>query len=125
MSYSTLMVHLDLDQLNEARLQMAGELAELFDSRLIGVAAADIQPLYFLEGGVAEDLLEKDRARLKSQMADCEAQFRQLLKARADNIEWRNPVGWPPDYVARNARAADLIITGSHTVRPDATRQLN
>ena len=62
MSYSTLMVHLDLGQSNEIRLQRAGELAERFDSRLIGVAAADIQPLYFAEGGVAEDLLEKDRA---------------------------------------------------------------
>ena len=50
MSYSTLMVHLDLDGSNEARLQMAGELAEHFNSRLIGVAAADIQPLYFMEG---------------------------------------------------------------------------
>ena len=27
--------------------------------------------------------------------------------------------------MARNARAADLIITGSQTVRPDATRQIN
>ena len=125
MSYSTLMVHLDLDRSNEARLQMAGELAELFDSRLIGVAAADIQPLYFMEGGAAQDLLEKDRARLKSQMADCEAQFRRVLKARADNIEWRSALDWPTDFVARNARAADLIITGSQTVRPDATRQIN
>ena len=125
MSYSTLMVHLDLDRSNEARLQMAGELAERFDSRLIGVAAADIQPLYFMEGGVAQDLLEKDRARLKSQMADCEAQFRRILKARADNIEWRSALDWPTDFVARNARAADLIITGSQTVRPDATRQIN
>ena len=125
MSYSTLMVHLDLDRSNEARLQMAGELAELSNSRLIGVAAADIQPLYFMEGAVAEDLLEKDRARLKSQMADCEAQFRRVLKARADNIEWRSALDWPTDFVARNARAADLIITGSQTARPDATRQIN
>ena len=53
MSYSTLMVHVDLDHSHEARLQMAGEFADLFDSRLIGVAAADIQPLHFMEGGVA------------------------------------------------------------------------
>ena len=101
MSYSTLMVHLDLDRSNEARLQMAGELAERFDSRLIGIAAADIQPLYFMEGVEAQHLLEKDRARLKSQMADCEAQFRRVLKARADNIEWRSALDWPTDFVAR------------------------
>ena len=82
MSYSTLMVHLDLGRSNEAQLQMAGELAEVFDARLVGVAAADIQPLYFMEGGVAEEVLEKDRALLNSQMADCEAQFRRVLRAR-------------------------------------------
>ena len=125
MSYSTLMVHLDLDRSNDARLQMAGEFAELFDFRLIGVAAADIQPLYFMEGAAAQDMLEKDRDRLKSQIADCEAQFRRVLKARADNIEWRSALDWPTDFVARNARAADLIITGNQAVRPDATRQIN
>ena len=62
MSYSTLMVHLDLDRSNDARLQIAGELAERFDARLIGIAAADIQPLYFMEGAAAQDLLEKDRS---------------------------------------------------------------
>ena len=31
MSYSTLMVHLDLDRSNHARLKIAGELAEHFD----------------------------------------------------------------------------------------------
>jgi len=45
MSYSTLMVHLDIDRPNDARLQIAGELAERFDARIIGIAAADIQPL--------------------------------------------------------------------------------
>jgi hypothetical protein len=58
-------------------------------------------------------------------MADCEAQFRRVLKARADNIEWRSALDWPTDFVARNARAADLIITGNQTARPDATRQIN
>jgi hypothetical protein len=125
MSYSTLMVHLDPNGSNEVRLQIVGELAEHFNSRLIGIAAADIQPLYFMDGVEAQNLLEKDRARLKSQMADCEVQFRRVLKARADNIEWRSALDWPTDFVARNARAADLIITGNQTARPDATRQIN
>ena len=53
--------------------------------------------------------------RLKSQIADCEAQFRRVLQARADKIEWRSAMDWPTDFVARNARAADLIITGGRT----------
>ncbi len=63
MSYSTLMVHLDIDRPNDARLQIAGELAERFDARIIGIAAADTQPLYYMEGAVAQDVLEQDRVR--------------------------------------------------------------
>jgi nucleotide-binding universal stress UspA family protein len=125
MTYSTLMVHLDLDRPNDTRLQIAGDLAERFDARLIGIAAADIQPLYYMEGAAAQDLLEQDRARLKSQIADCEAQFRRLLKGRAGKIEWRSALDWPIDFVTRNARAADLIITGAQSGRTDSTRQIN
>ena len=78
MSYSTVMVQLDIDRSNDVRLRIAGDLAERFDARLIGVAAADIQPLYFMDGAAAQEMLEKDRAQLKSKMADCEAQFRRL-----------------------------------------------
>jgi hypothetical protein len=34
MSFSTLMVHLDLEHANDARLQIAGDLAEQFDAKL-------------------------------------------------------------------------------------------
>ena len=47
MSYATLMVHLDIDRPNAARLQIAGELAERFEARLIGICAADAQAALF------------------------------------------------------------------------------
>jgi len=113
MSYSTLMVQLDLHRPNEARLKIAGELAEHFDARVIGISGGDFQPLYFMDGAAAQDLLEKERARLKAQIANCETQFRQALMGRSNKIEWRSEVNWPADFLARNARAADLIITGA------------
>jgi nucleotide-binding universal stress UspA family protein len=120
MSYSTLMVHLDLDRPNDARLRIAGELTDRFDARAIGIAAADVQPLYFMDGVAAQDLLEEERTRLKSRIAECEAQFRRHFKTRANNIEWRSALEAPADFVARNARAADLIIAGGQTSRIDA-----
>ena len=47
------------------------------------------------------------------------------MKARAHNIEWRSALDWPTDFVARNARAADMIVTGSQAGRADETRQIN
>jgi hypothetical protein len=46
MSYSTLMVHLELERSNDARLRIAGDLAEQFDARLIGIAACDPEPTH-------------------------------------------------------------------------------
>jgi nucleotide-binding universal stress UspA family protein len=125
MSYSTLMVHLDLDRPNDARLHLAGELAERFDARVIGIAAADVQPVYFMDGAAAQDLLEKERNRLKSRIADCETQFRRHFKARSNNIEWRGALEFPAEFVARNGRAADLIIVGGQPGPADTTCQVD
>ena len=34
-------------------------------------------------------------------------------------------MGWPADFVARNGRAADLIVVGAQPARSDGTSQLN
>ena len=125
MSFSTLMVQLDLDRSNDTRLQIAGDLAVRFDARVIGATAGDIQPLYFLDGDAAQDFLEKDRAGLKAQMAKCEQQFRHALRGRADKIEWRSALEWPTKFVAREARAADLIVAGAVRGGVDLLRQVD
>jgi nucleotide-binding universal stress UspA family protein len=114
MTFSTLMVHLELDQPNDARLQVAGDLAEQFNAKLIGIAASDPHPPYYAEGAVAQGLVEHERAEVKKQIAETEARFRAALKPRARDIEWRSALTRPTDYVAQEARAADLVITGSN-----------
>jgi nucleotide-binding universal stress UspA family protein len=123
MSYSTIMVQLDLDQPNEARLQVAAELAARFDSRLIGIAAGDIQPLYFAEGVAAEEFLEKDRDAIKSKIAKIEQEFRRRFKGHPEPVEWRGALFRPTDFVAQEVRAADLIVAGMHRGSIDRLRQ--
>ena len=61
MDYKTVMVTLALDRANDACLAVAGDLAERFDARVIGVAASDIRPtLYFAEGDYAQKILEEE-----------------------------------------------------------------
>jgi len=113
MTFSTLMVHLELEHANDARLQIAGDLAEKFDSKLIGIAAADPQPPY-ADGIAAQGLMDRERTDLKQRMAETEARFRAAVEHRARDIEWRCATTSPTDYVAQEARAADLVITGSN-----------
>ena len=87
MTYSTLMVYLELEHPNDARLQIAGDLAERFDAKLIGIAACDPQPGYYAEGAFAQGLIECERTEIKKQIAETEERFRAAVTQRSREIE--------------------------------------
>src|ERR1019366_9842342 len=117
MSYATLMVHLDLDQKNDARLRVVGDLAERFTARVIGVAAqAEILPVYYMADGypagfVAEEM-EDNLAAIRQRVEQAEERFRTALRGRAKQLEWRSSIEDPVPYIADQCRAADLLVIG-------------
>ena len=115
MTYATLMVQLELEHPNDGRLRIAGDLAEQFGARLIGIVACEQStPLYYADGAFAQGLLEQDRGELAQRFVDIEQRFRAAAKGRAQAIEWRSALANPTTFVAQQARAADLIITGTN-----------
>ena len=114
MTYKTLMVHLDLNGDNEGVLKITGDLAERFGARVIGIAAAQpILPLYD-EGVVMADVATEHRHEVDKEIAACRSQFLQAFEGRFKKIEWRSNVTFESlaDYIAEEARCADLIVTG-------------
>jgi hypothetical protein len=114
MDYRTLLVHLELNSDNEGLLNIAAELAERFGSRVIGIAVAQpIQPLVD-EGLSMPGLVIRDRAEIEREMSLCREQFEKALKGHATEIAWRSAItfGSLAEYIADEARCADLIITG-------------
>lgn len=129
MTYKTLLVHLDLDGDNEGLLKITGDLAERFGSKVIGIAAAQpIQPLSD-EGFAAADIATEHRNEVEKEIAACRTQFRQALESRVKQIEWRSTVTFDSlaNYIAAEARCADLIITGKDigAMLTDNTRRVN
>ncbi|MBR0822731.1 universal stress protein [Bradyrhizobium liaoningense] len=113
MTYATVMVSLALGQSNEARLQVAGELAERFEAAIVGVAAAQFAPpLYFTDGAEAQSLIDQEEASIRKRLVELEAQFRAATKARSDRVEWRGAMDFPARFVAREARCADILVSG-------------
>ncbi len=113
MTYATAMVSLAVDQPNEALLEVSGQLAALFSAKVIGVAAAMFSPpMYFLEGAASQQLLDEGEAAIQARMAELERRFRAAMQGRVKDIEWRSAMELPARYVAREARAADLVIVG-------------
>ena len=114
MTYKTLMVHLELNGDNEGVLKIAGELAERFDAHVIGIAACQPVQLLVGEGMGAGEAITMDWAEMQKELAAAADQFRAALQPRARSVEWRAMITYGPlaDYLADQARAADLIITG-------------
>jgi len=116
MTYATVMVSLALGQPNDARLQVAGELAERFEADIVGVAAARLAPpLYFTDGTAAQRLIDQEEASIKRRLADLETQFRAATKARGGRVEWRSAMDFPARFVSAQARCADIVVSGGQS----------
>jgi nucleotide-binding universal stress UspA family protein len=114
MSYKTVMVSLALDRSNDACLAVAGDLAERFEARVVGIAASDIRPtLYFAEGDYAQKVLEEEGAAVRRRLSELEAEFRASVSRRAKSVEWRSALTLPIPYVMQQARAADIFVVGA------------
>lgn len=116
MDYKTVMVGLALDRSNEACLAVAGDIAERFGARVIGVAASDITPtLYFAEGDLAQKMLDEEAAAIRTRLSELEAEFRNAVEKRAASVEWRSAQALSGPYLLQQSRAADLLVVGARS----------
>jgi nucleotide-binding universal stress UspA family protein len=106
MSYAAIMVHVDGDDGSVARLRLAVQLARRFSASLIGVSA-ELVPAESSDGAVAGSLAAREKTLHK------------LVSDAGLKHEWRAANDLPDDVVAREARAADLVIVGR--VAPSAS----
>jgi len=114
MDYKTVLVSLALDRPNDACLAVAGDLAERFGARVVGVAASDLRaPLYFAEGDYAQKLLEEEAAAIRKRLSELEAEFRAAVERRATSVEWRCARALSTPYLLQQARAADILVVGA------------
>jgi len=114
MTYSTLMAHFDLGVSNEGLLRVAADLAERFKARVIGIAACQPMQITYGDGYMSGDVIEQDRAEIEKETNKAEARFNAVLHGKIANLEWRSTISYLSlaDYVAQQARATDLLITG-------------
>ena len=114
MDYKTVMVGLALDRPNDACLRVAGDIAERFGARIIGVAAADLRPpMYFADGDFAQKILDEEAAAIQKRLSELEAEFRASVERRATAAEWRSARSLPVPYLLQQARAADILVIGT------------
>ena len=117
MPYTTILVHVDVDGSSDARLRLAADLTGRFSATLVGISAALVPAEYGPYLGPA-NFAEEERS-VGDSLIRCETAFRQIAGAAGIKNEWRSDNDLPDDYLAREARAADLVIVGQ--VPPSAS----
>jgi nucleotide-binding universal stress UspA family protein len=111
MTYASMMVQVDVTGDLNGRVRLAAQLADQFQSRLIGISSWMPRPPFAVEGVVidpeltAEDL--ESRTRLLNQRGEA---FKAAVGMEARRVEWRCSQEFPSAFIAREARAADLVI---------------
>jgi nucleotide-binding universal stress UspA family protein len=110
MSYPALMVYVDANAPSEQLVRVAVNLADKLSSKLIGVSALAVRPPFVAEGVVIEEITEAQIAAMKSKLLDRERWFHDIAGAQSLKPHWRSALDFPLDALAREARAADLII---------------
>lgn len=113
MTYATVMVSLALDRSNDARLEIAGQLAKRFNACVVGITAGEFSPpLYFTTGEQAQKLVDEGQAAIRNRVAEVEAQFRAAMQNRAAAVEWRCAEDFPTRFIVQQSRSADIIVVG-------------
>jgi len=118
MSFTTMMVHVDVERDCEQRVQLALALPDRFQAALIGVAGLALRPA-FASGGVVvyRQPTEHECCAASARLDDKGKKFR-AQGQHLNQVEWRTALELPYELVSREARAADLVIVGARqTVR--------
>ena len=112
-SFATIMVHVDVARDCEQRVQLALALAKRFQSALIGVAGLALRPA-FAAGGIVlyQEPTKQDYRTVSARLDEMGRRF-QAKGRHLKQVEWRAALELPYELVAREARAADLIIVGA------------
>lgn len=116
---ASIMVHVDWNAGSDDRIRLAANLADRFGALLIGVAG-------WVPGreraALSHAELEQPDKRLKWITAELDRlgeRFREVAGITKPPAEWRGSFNFAREVIAREARAADLVVIGNRPAADD------
>lgn len=113
MGYASVMVEVGVTGELNGHIRVAAEFANRFQSHLIGISAWMPRPPFAVDGVIIDpELTTQDLANRTSVLEQRGEAFRAAVGLERHRVEWRSSQEYPNDFIAREARAADLLILG-------------
>lgn len=115
MTYASIMVGVDDGLHASARVRLAADVAQRFGARLLGAAAClpDYPQSYGETAAPMGLVIEEIRQAALDKLAGAERAFR-AASSLADRTVWRSDLAGPVPFLARQSRAADLVVLGRY-----------
>jgi nucleotide-binding universal stress UspA family protein len=114
MSYSTLMVQLELGRSNAAPLGVTRDLAKRMQTSVVGVAAA--QPIQVVVGDTfyTNEIVRQDSVAIEQEGKAAEEEFRREMDGFARGLAWDMAVTNYPlsERIATEAGPGDVLVVG-------------
>lgn len=111
MSYASIMVQVDVTGELNGRVRVAAQLADRFKSHLIGISSWMPRPPFTVEGVVIDPVLSAEELANRTKILDQRGHaFKAAVGIDKRRVEWRCSQDYPSEYIAREARAADLVV---------------
>lgn len=118
MNLASIMVSVDIGPAAADRVQLAASLANRFEAELIGVAARRVSPpAYSTSAYAALQVTDVEVARAEQDLAQARLVYERNVEGVA-RTGWRADIAEPSTYLARQARASDVVVVGRRGV-PD------
>lgn len=117
--YSTLMVQFDLETDPAPLIELAGSLAERFNANVTGIVATLPLVAATVDTPIPQDIIDRDIDEKRARIDALEKAFRTALRSRRERLDFRSQIAidLPTDFVARQMRSADLLVTGVNNRR--------
>ena len=108
MAYATIVVHVGVDTHSDDRIHLAIGLSKRFSATLIGACARGFRPIYTQGTVIATQPTDRQFEDLESTLARLNKRFHQIEGQRSS--EWRSAIEPPSEFLAHEARAADILV---------------
>lgn len=125
MSFAALMVHVDVDGELGGEVHIAADLAGRLDAHVIGVAGWAPMSVFLAEEAREQPTSAPHLNDMRTLLEQKGGELRAALKASGRAVEWRAVLDFPAAVIAREARAADLVIVGRDRRSADPFRSLD
>ena len=126
MSYTSILVHVDANSPLGGRSRIAADIADSFRAMLIGVAGWAPMSVFLAEEALSGRTLSVPELQDIKRILELKGgEFRAAFGSSERRVEWRSVLDFPAEAVAREARAADLVVIGNAKENKDPFRALD